>query len=149
MPLSGSWLGPLKLHLVAPKIAVYFQHFPLAPKTSVQLVCNQMTRRFVMYRLHGSKRPVGKPPTKARLRRDQIADLLLELRRTEPKMDACINAVAHHFGVHPQTAWNAWAECKPFVVEAIGKRFECVPYGKPIIFDLGEPLFTLSTLSPK
>ena len=101
-----------------------------------------------MYR-HGGKRPRGKPPAAARLRRDQIVDYLLELRRTEPsKMEEHIKKAADHFGVHHNTAWNAWAEYKPFVVEANGHRFECVPYGEPIIFEFG-PLFTLSTSASK
>lgn len=100
-----------------------------------------------MYRC-GGKRPVGKPPTAARLRRDQIADYLLELVRTEPKMEAAITKAARHFGVHPNTAWNVWRECKPFVVEANGHRFECVPQGEPIILELG-PVVSLSTLSSK
>jgi hypothetical protein len=36
-------LEPLRLRLVAPKITVHFQRFPLAPKSSVQPKCNQMS----------------------------------------------------------------------------------------------------------
>jgi hypothetical protein len=78
-----------------------------------------MARRFVMYRC-GGKRPVGKPPTAARLRRDQIADYLLELVRTEPKMEAAITKAARHFGVHPNTAWNVWRNASRSLLKQTG-----------------------------